>query len=176
MKVLTSLVALAFVLSIILTVQALATEKEAAAWGLPEGFNPAAGKIENQNFQSAYRVSKLMGTTARDARGNSLGRVDEILFTSDGRISYLVLTRRGETRASERVVPIPWEAAKAGIKQDRLVLSIDRSTFDKAPSLARNELDKLSDPELSEKVHAYYETEGRIGSEMMEEQGIKRDF
>jgi sporulation protein YlmC with PRC-barrel domain len=154
MKMLTSLIGLAFILSVIMAAQGIAFEKEAAAWGLPEGFNPETGKIEKQAEQT-HKSSDLIGTVALNDRGERLGTVEEILFSDDGRIEYLILARR-DFDGRERLVPIPWKDAKAEISGDTLVLSLDKETFANAPSFARNDWGRLDDPDWNKSVHSYY--------------------
>jgi sporulation protein YlmC with PRC-barrel domain len=154
MKVLTSLIGLAFILSVIMAVQVIAFEKEAAAWGLPEGFNPETGKIEKKTEQT-HKSSDLIGSVAVSDRGERLGTVEEFLFSEDGRIEYLIVARR-DFDGRERLVPIPWKEAKAEISGEILILKVDKEAFANAPSFARNDWGKLDDPDWSKSVHTYY--------------------
>ncbi|RJP17240.1 MAG: PRC-barrel domain containing protein [Candidatus Abyssobacteria bacterium SURF_5] len=151
MKAFNIIATIAFVISLFLTAGAF--EKEAVAWGLPEGFNPETGRIEKTS--EVYKTEELIGSVARNERGERLGMVEEILFSDDGRIEYLVLAR-DEIEGAERLVPVPWKDAKAEMKDGRLVLSLDKSKFDNAPSFGRNDWQRLDDPEWNREVHSYY--------------------
>jgi sporulation protein YlmC with PRC-barrel domain len=137
----------------VLMVQVLA-EKEADAWGLPEGFNPETGKIEKT--VDVHRARALIGTTVRNERGEVLGMVDDIIFSDDGRVKYLVLVREGEFAGSERLVPVPWKEAKAKIEDGAFTVKLEKSKFEDAPSFARNDWQKLYDPEWDRRVNSYY--------------------
>lgn len=153
MKPITTVVTVTLVLSLILVVQAFTTEKEAAAWGLPEGFNPQTGKIEKTS--NVITTNDLLGTVAKNERGEDLGTVEDILF-SKGRIAYVVLSRKDQSAEGERLVPIPWKASKAQVASGRFVFHIDKDKFDNAPSFARNDWQRINDPNWNRKVNSYY--------------------
>lgn len=165
MKVLTSLVAIACVLSMILTVQAFTSQKEAVAWGLPPGFNPETGKIGmTPETPGVCSASELVGMTVKSAWGKRFGSVEEVTFADDGTIRYLLVDRGDKAESNERMVPVPWEAAKAGIRGDRLILSMSKERFKEAPGFAMGDREKLSDTEWNRKVHSFYESEVMKGA------------
>ncbi len=149
MKRLTSVLAVVFVLSLILAIQAMATQREAAAWGLPEGFNPETGQIEKTTDVNNAR--NLIGTTVENKCGEALGTVEDIVFSDNGRVRYFVLLPAGQC---ECLVPVPWKEAK--LRNNRLVLDVDKAKFQDAPSFARNDWQRLYDPEWDRQVNSYY--------------------
>lgn len=170
MRTLTSIVAVGFVLSMILVVGAFVSQSEAVAWGLPEGFNPETGKIEETTETAEVcKAGELVGMTVKSAWGERFGSVEEVVFADDDTIEYLIINRGDEAERDERLVPIPWETAQAGIRDDRIILSVTKRTFEEAPSFTRSDWEKLSDPEWNETVHSYYESQEESKAEMMEE-------
>ena len=153
MKRHTPLLTIAIVLGVFLALQVLPAE-EVVAWGLPEGFNPRTGKIEKK--ADVYRAREFIGTTALSKTGEPLGTVEDIIFSDNGRIKYLVLARRGVAEGAERMVPIPWKAASPEVKDHRLVLDVNANTFENAPSFARNDWRRLADPQWEKAVNSYY--------------------
>ncbi len=165
MKVLTSLVAIAVVLSMILTVQAFTSQSEAVAWGLPPGFNPETGKIGmTTEAPGVCKASKLVGMTVKSAWGERFGSVEEVAFADNGAIKYLLVDRGDKAKSNERLVPVPWKTAEAGIRGDRLILGMSKDRFEKAPSFAMGDREKLADPAWNKKVHSYYESEEMKGA------------
>lgn len=165
MKVLTSLVAIALVLSMILTIQAFTSQKEALAWGVPAGFNPETGKIGmTSETPGVCSASQLVGMTVKSAWGKRLGSVEEVTFADGGTLTYLLVDRGDKAESNERLVPVPWETAEAGVRGDRLILSLSKERFEKAPSFAMGDREKLSDADWNKKVHSYYESEEMKGA------------
>lgn len=117
---------------------------------------------------SVCKVSNLIGKAVKSDKGDEYGMVEEVLFGEDGRIKYLVFSSGG-TLETGKMIPIPWAAAKSGMKKDAVYFSMDKGFFDKAPSFAKDEWQKFEDAEWTKKVHSYYEsdtyTEGKKGEE-----------
>jgi sporulation protein YlmC with PRC-barrel domain len=166
MKVLTLAVAVAFALSTLLASEVFAGE-------MHEG-KTLKGKMsaieKKDESKTVYRSSELLGKNVKNEQGEEFGAVEELLFTENGRIKYVILARGGGILGGdERLVPVPWKTVKTGIGEDEITLSLDKSFFDEAPSLARSELDKLTDPEWNKTVHSYYKSERKAEEPMSEE-------
>ncbi|RJP66119.1 MAG: PRC-barrel domain containing protein [Candidatus Abyssobacteria bacterium SURF_17] len=160
MKALTILVAVAFALSTFLASQVFA------------GGEKHEGKMSattEKSEKGIFKASKLLDKSVKNEKGEVFGSVEEFLFAQDGKIKYIILSRGGVLGVGDRLVPVPWKTVKTGIGEDAIILSLDKSFFDEAPSFARNEWDKLSDPEWNKTVHSYYEGERKTKDVMHEE-------
>jgi sporulation protein YlmC with PRC-barrel domain len=156
-------------MSMILTVAAFTAQREAVAWGLPPGFNPETGKIEKTSeTPGVCKANDLVGMTVKSAWGDRFGSVEEVTFADNDTIEYLIITRGDEAESDERLVPIPWETAKARVRKDRIILSMSKGKFENAPSFSRSDWEKLSDPEWNKTVHSYYESREKAKGEMTE--------
>ena len=153
MKAMTVSLAIAFLVAAML----MLTSRAVSAWGLPEGFNPETGEIEKpMDARDIHKTSTLFGTAVWNERGERLGTVEEILFSDDGRIEYVVLARDTGIEGAERLVPVPWDEVDAEIRDDRLIVSLDKAAFENAPSFARNDWQRFDDPEWNRRLRGYY--------------------
>ncbi|MBI4830917.1 MAG: PRC-barrel domain-containing protein [Candidatus Lindowbacteria bacterium] len=165
-KMLAILVGVAFAVSTLLSVQALAGEKAGTEAG--KVTTPGMSYTGEKAAKGVFQASKLIGRTVRNEQGEKFGSVEELLFADDGHIRYLVLA--GE---ADKLVPIPWSAVKSGIREDAVIFNISRSRFDSAPTFGRNEWQRFDDPEWNKKVHAYYEAE--TGKKMLEHEKTMKE-
>ncbi|MBI4830918.1 MAG: PRC-barrel domain-containing protein [Candidatus Lindowbacteria bacterium] len=141
----------------------------AQAFAIEPAGRQMTGTSQQATMQSVFRASDFIGKTARNDRGDRFGSVNEILFAEDGAIRYIVLSRGGLFGFGGALVPIPYDLAKPSLREDQVLLSLDKAVFDRAPSFARNEWRKLEDPEYNRQVHAYYESGELPESERMEQ-------
>ncbi|MBI5115870.1 PRC-barrel domain-containing protein [Candidatus Poribacteria bacterium] len=156
-KTISVLIGVAFAASLFVSAQVLGGE----LYGTSKTGEKAA-------MHGMCKASALFGKAVKSDKGDEYGKIEEVLFGEDGRITYLVFSSGG-TLETGKLIPIPWAAAKSGMKKDALYFSMDKSFFDKAPSFAKDEWKKFEDAEWTKKVHSYYEsgtyTEGKKGEE-----------
>ncbi len=122
-----------------------------------------AAAMSGQRFSSA---SDLIGKNVQNTGGEKLGNVENIVFSDDGRISYVLLSPDmnrgvlGMTDNSVRLVPVPWSAVS--LNQDEkgkttLTLNIGKDRLANAPSIERNDYADFDNPQWNQRVHTYYE-------------------
>ncbi|MFO8083359.1 MAG: hypothetical protein R6U27_03460 [Desulfobacterales bacterium] len=54
------------------------------------------------------------------------------------------------------MVPVPFKAEKLTIREDVIVLSMEKQKIDEAPSFSSGEWDRFMDKEFQKTVHGYY--------------------
>lgn len=60
------------------------------------------------------------------------------------------------------LIPIPWSATRTNIKNDKLVLNLNKDKLDKAPSFKDDNWSEFFSPGYQKDVHAYYGETGRM--------------
>jgi sporulation protein YlmC with PRC-barrel domain len=98
------------------------------------------GAVRNSN-----RASQVVGMHVRDYQDRDLGRIDDVVLDfRTGRIAYVVLAVPAQ--AGDRFVAVPASALSQGNDANRLVLNVDRSQLERAPSFARDSWPDLDRP------------------------------
>ncbi len=115
------------------------------------------------------RASTLIGMPVVSTRGDQLGRVKDLIFDRQGRATHVVIAYAAESAAGRAEIPgdgksasppdakltaMPWDAAMASIKDDRLVL--ESAKLQGAPSFTPDAWPNLDDPAWSATTDTYW--------------------
>lgn len=77
-------------------------------------------KVDPLNVATGYRASKVNGSTVVNDANESIGKIDDIIISSDGKNPYLVLSVGGFLGIGEHLVALPYDSVR--VQQDRIVL------------------------------------------------------
>lgn len=108
-----------------------------------------------------HRGSKLIGADVENPQGEDLGDVHDVVFDSQGRITYAVLAFGGFLGMGEKYFAVPWTALRSEAGQqpgdrERYVLSIDKERLKNAPGFDKNNWPNMADRSWAEQIHAFY--------------------
>jgi sporulation protein YlmC with PRC-barrel domain len=85
-------------------------------------FSAVAYAAEEKNAPEANRASKIIDETVRNAQGEEVGEVDDMIMSRNGKIKEVVLSVGGFLGTGYRLVAVPFKAlrksAQAGILYD----------------------------------------------------------
>lgn len=93
----------------------------------------------------------------QNPKGEDLGKIDELIISPGGTVTYAILSHGGLLGIGDKLVPIPWRAFRAGKKEKTLIVNIDKATLEKAPNFEPKEWPNFAEPEWQKKVQIYYE-------------------
>jgi sporulation protein YlmC with PRC-barrel domain len=111
------------------------------------------------NFQ---RASDLMEKKVKSQTGEDLGDVDDLIITRNGQVAYLIVSHGGALGVGGKYIPIPFRNAQFSQEEDALVLpNIDKQALDNAPTISRNDWQRLEDPGFERQVFSYYGRQGQ---------------
>jgi len=96
--------------------------------GSPEQMAPAAGVV-------GIKASKLVGATVKNAKGESVGEIHEVVLGSDGRAEGLVIDVGGFLGINEKPVLVKWS--------DVTIQSDSSGTVVVATSMDKSQLEQL---------------------------------
>ena len=120
---------------------------------------PAAPSIPAAPLPTAaQRASTLIGLPVRSRSGERLGAVADIVFSSDGRASHLIVVLGGAGGGSGTLIPIPWGLATQHVHGGALVLKSKELTA--APGFPPNDWPQLDAQGWSAAADAYW---SRVG-------------
>jgi len=108
-----------------------------------------------------HRGSKLIGADVENMQGGDVGDIKDLVFDSQGRITYAVLAFGGFLGMGEKYFAVPFTALKpeAGQKpgdRERYVLNIDKERLKSAPGFDKNNWPNMADRSWAEQIHAFY--------------------
>ena len=85
---------------------------EAAAQGMPQSVDLA--KVDVQTLSGGYRASKIIGSNVVNDADETIGEVNDVLVSSDGKEPYVVLSIGGFLGMGEHLVVVPYEKVRFG--------------------------------------------------------------
>lgn len=98
----------------------------------------------------ASELSKLIGTTIKDSRGEDLGTITDIVTGPEGRVAFAVLRYWVSDDTQERVA-IPLGALSC--EEQNCVLNASKDALDSAPTFLSE--DDLADPNIAGDIYRY---------------------
>lgn len=119
-----------------------------------------------QSIQSGtHRISKLMDKTVKNAQGDDLGKVEDVVL-SDGKIRYVILSRE------DKLIPVPFQTISNSTMQEDAIIAqnLDKQKLDAAPTFSEQEWNQLSDPSFESRVFGYYGEQQPSGTRMEQRQ------
>lgn len=100
------------------------------------------------------RAGDIIGLTVTNDQHQDLGTVDDLILSSDGRVSYVVIARGGILGVGEKLSVIPWLASNPRIHERALVVDISKERFERAPTFGS--WAEFKESGYESKVRAYY--------------------
>jgi sporulation protein YlmC with PRC-barrel domain len=114
----------------------------------------------DKKFRSVLSASTLAGDDVRNAAGEDLGKIDEIMIDiPSGRVAYAVLSFGGFLGLGDKLFAVPWSALKVDEDEKCFILNVDRSTIEKAPGFDKDNWPDMSDQTFGAQISAYYQVE-----------------
>jgi hypothetical protein len=90
----------------------------AKAQGVPQSVEIT--KVDVQKVAAGYRASKVIGSSVINEANETIGKIDELLVTRDGKEPYAVLSVGGFLGMGTRMVVIRYDSLK--FADDKIVL------------------------------------------------------
>ena len=99
--------------------------------------------------------SSINGTNVYNSQGESLGEIKDLMInTSNGMISYAVLSFGGFLGLGDKYFAIPWESFSIDTAEERFVLNISKEKLENAPGFDKDNWP--SDAQYIDSVYSHY--------------------
>ena len=96
----------------------------------------------NQAMQQVSRASKIIGTDVKNAQGQNLGKVKELVLDPEsGQVVYAVVSFGGLLGVGDKLFAVPWRVLSWTRDKEYYVLNVDKDTLKKAPGFDKKHLD-----------------------------------
>ena len=79
---------------------------------LAQGMPQTIAKIDVTKLSSGFRASKIIGAAVINEANETVGKVDELLISADGKTPYAVLSVGGFLGVGDHLVAVPYESLK----------------------------------------------------------------
>lgn len=104
-------------------------------------------------------ASRLSGANLKNADGESLGDIKEIMIdTETGRVAYAVLSFGGFLGLGDKLFAIPWSALRTHLTDaNSFVLNVTKERLQAAPGFEKNRWPDFADRTWGGTIHEYYQ-------------------
>jgi len=90
----------------------------ASAQGVQQ--NVQIAKIDVQQKASGWRASKFIGASVLNDANESVGKVDDVIMSADGKSMFVVLSVGGFLGVGTKLVAMPYESLR--VQNDKIVM------------------------------------------------------
>jgi len=125
---------------------------------------PAAG----DRADTTLRARSILGSKMGLRGGTSIGTVDDIVFSRDGVIDYLLVRNEG------KYVVVPWKAAKFDFGQRMATVDITPEQFRQVPTYTQERLPNFYGPTFQQQTYGYYGLRPGQERRLERREGIRR--
>jgi hypothetical protein len=103
-----------------------------------------------EGSSNAYRVKQVLGTKVSLKDNLSIGTVDDVVFTDQGQVEYLIVANDG------KLVTVPWEAAKFNFEKQTATVNITQEQFKVIPTYTVREYPVFFEPTYRTRAYEWY--------------------
>lgn len=99
----------------------------------------------------------LMGNRVRNAAGQNLGKIEEIMIdVNAGRIAYAVLSFGGFLGIGDKLFAVPWDSLALDASAQEFILDVDKEVLENAPGFDKDNWPDMADASWHTQVHGHY--------------------
>ena len=69
-------------------------------------------KVDVVKVSTGYRATKVVGASVTNSSSDSIGKIDDVIISSDGKAPYAILSVGGFLGMGTRVIAIPYESLR----------------------------------------------------------------
>ncbi len=108
-------------------------------------------------------ASTLVGDAVVNARGEDLGKLEEIMIHVDsGKVAYAVLSFGGFLGMGDKLFAIPWEALSLDEDNKQFILDVDKEKLEHAPGFNKDHWPDMADSTWGKQIYDYYGYESEL--------------
>lgn len=113
--------------------------------------------LEGGVAPQALSASTLIGKEVRNARGEKLGTIEELMIDLPiGCIAYAVLSFGGILGMGDKLFAVPWQAFRVDAEREHFILDVERQALENAPGFDKDSWPETGDDAWLRDVYIYY--------------------
>jgi sporulation protein YlmC with PRC-barrel domain len=110
-----------------------------------------------RRFRRVLAASSLAGDSVKNAAGEDLGKVDQIMIDiPSGRVAYAVLSFGGILRMGNKLFAVPWDVLRVDEDRKCFILDVDKATLENAPGFDKDNWPDMAESRWGSEVYRYY--------------------
>jgi sporulation protein YlmC with PRC-barrel domain len=106
-----------------------------------------------KGWNRPYEATEIVGTKVRDPQGEEVGKIDDLVFDNEGRISFAIVGYGGFLGIGQNLVAVPVNSLSYVEEPRHFVLDATREKVESAPLFSKKTLD---DPRWADGVYGYF--------------------
>lgn len=108
-------------------------------------------------------ASSLEGDKVKNAQGEDLGNVKDIMInTEGGQVQYYVLSFGGILGMGDKLFAIPPQAIAVDTEDKCLILNVDKDKLENAPGFDKDDWPNMADETFRNEIYGHYGYEYRV--------------
>jgi len=113
--------------------------------------------LDNKRFRRVMSAGTLAGDRVRNAAGDDLGKIEEIMLdVPSGRVAYAVLSFGGFLGMGNKLFAIPWNALTIDEPEHQFILNVDKQVLETAPGFDKDNWPDMADPTWGSQIYNHY--------------------
>ena len=116
--------------------------KEGTACEKAPGMNHQISMTKGWN--RPYDATEIIGTQVKDSQGEEVGKIDDLVFDEEGRISFVLLGYGGFLGIGQKLVAVPITSLSYDEEPRHFVLNTTKDNIESAPLFSKKTLDDSS--------------------------------
>jgi BON domain/PRC-barrel domain len=115
--------------------------------------------IQKVDDLALWKGSAVIGATVKDSQGKNIGKIEDLVVDSTGRVKYAVLSFGGFLGIGDKLFAVPWSAMRFDRDANDIkavVLDVTKESLERAPSFARDKWPDPKDRQWGESVSRYW--------------------
>ena len=118
-------------------------------------------QIESKEQLGSWKGSQLIGAKVEDPSGKNIGKIEDVMVDSSGRVQFAVLSFGGFLGVGEKWYAVPWNALHVeqdgeGMDVKRIVLDATKETLERAPSFTQDRWPNTRDSQWTRDTQKYW--------------------
>jgi sporulation protein YlmC with PRC-barrel domain len=111
----------------------------------------------DKKYRRVLSASTLAGDSVRNAAGEDLGKLDQIMIDiPSGKVAYAVLSFGGVLGMGSKLFAVPWSALKVDEDQKCLILDANKKKLENAPGFDKDNWPNMADNSWGSEVSRFY--------------------
>jgi hypothetical protein len=90
-----------------------------AGGAFAQGAPQQVAKVDMKSLDTAYRGSKIIGSTVYNDQNQNVGKIDDLLISQDGKAPYAVLSVGGFLGMGDHLIVVPTSNLRVAFDQDK---------------------------------------------------------
>jgi sporulation protein YlmC with PRC-barrel domain len=112
-----------------------------------------AAESMSKGYRRAYEAREIIGSPIRNDQGQYLGRIDDLVLDSNGRVDFAVLAEPGILGIRGKRMAVPFSALTYDPVKNHLVLKISKERLETAPVFDSK---NIADRRWTQDIYRFY--------------------